>query len=61
MTKAVPMIDSCEVGIGTPTVAWMSKSPQPLPPAKVGVITQALLVNGDASIGACTPRKAEKI
>ena len=53
----VPIVFSCASGTGTPTVAWMSKSPQPLPPANVGVTTQALLEKVRLPVGACTPRK----
>ena len=34
------------------------ESPHPLPAASVGVTTHASFVKGNASVGACTPRKA---
>ena len=48
-------------GIGIPIVAWISKSPQPLPPAMVGVMIQARFVKAGVPVGAVTPRKAVTI
>ena len=58
MAIEVPMMFWCASGIGMPTVAWMSKSPQPLPPAIVGVTTQVLLLKAAEPTGAVTPKKA---